>query len=166
MSPNLWRDGFAKTQFLVDVFTLKVLNISFHWYLASTVSVKKMSSYPNDDPLCMTSYYSLDALNILSFAFAFDSLIKIWNRSQAQVGCMRQVLAAGALGRPRGIRWRGRWEGGSGWQTHINPWLIHVNVWQKPLQYCKVISLQLIKINGKKYALQWVCLVSFLLEFV
>ena len=23
------------------------------------------------------------------------------------------------------------------------------NVWQKPLQYCKVISLQLIKINGK-----------------
>ena len=27
-------------------------------------------------------------------------------------------------------------EGGSGWGTHINPWLIHVNVWQKPLQYC------------------------------
>ena len=36
---------------------------------------------------------------------------------------------------------------GSGWGTHVNPWLIHVNVWQKPLQYCKVISLQLIKIN-------------------
>ena len=28
--------------------------------------------------------------------------------------------------------------------------LKNVNVWQKPLQYCKVISLQLIKINGKK----------------
>ena len=41
-------------------------------------------------------------------------------------------------------------EGGSGWGTHVNPWLIHVNMWQKPLQYCKVISLQLIKINGKK----------------
>ena len=40
--------------------------------------------------------------------------------------------------------------GGSGWGIHANPWLIHVNVWQKPLQYCKVISLQLIKINGKK----------------
>ena len=40
--------------------------------------------------------------------------------------------------------------GGSGWGTHVNPWLIHVNVWQKPLQYSKVISLQLIKINGKK----------------
>ena len=46
--------------------------------------------------------------------------------------------------------WGGRWEGGSGWGAHVNPWLIHVNVWQKPLQYCKVISLQLIKINGKK----------------
>ena len=39
--------------------------------------------------------------------------------------------------------------GGIGWGTHVNPWLIHVNVWQKPLQYCKVISLQLIKINEK-----------------
>ena len=27
--------------------------------------------------------------------------------------------------------------------------VLHVNVWKKPLQYCKVISLQLIKINGK-----------------
>ena len=45
--------------------------------------------------------------------------------------------------------WGGRWEGGSGWGTHVNPLLIRVNVWQKPLQYCKVISLQLIKINEK-----------------
>ena len=37
---------------------------------------------------------------------------------------------------------------------HVNPWLIHVNVWQKPLQYCKVNSLQLIKINGKKRKIQ------------
>ena len=93
-----------------------------------------------------------------------------WNRSPAQVGCMRQVLGAGALGRPRGMGWRGRWEGRSGWRgrwegrsgwrgrregrsgwrIHVNPWLIHVSVWQKPLQYCKVFSLQLIKINEKK----------------
>ena len=73
-----------------------------------------------------------------------------WNRSPAQDGCMRQALGPGALGRPRGIGWRGRQEGGSGWGIHVNPRLIHVNVWQKPLQYCKVISIQLIKINGKK----------------
>ena len=57
-----------------------------------------------------------------------------WNRSPAQVGCMRQVLRPGALGSPRGIGWRGRLEEGAGWGTHVNPWLIHVNVWQKPLQ--------------------------------
>ena len=73
-----------------------------------------------------------------------------WNRSPAQVGCMRQVLGAGALGRPRGMGWGESWEGESGWGIHVNPCLIHVSVWQKPLQYCKVISLQLIKINGKK----------------
>ena len=72
-----------------------------------------------------------------------------WNRSPAQVGCMSQVLGPGAVGRPRGIRWRGRWEGGLGWGIHVYPWLIHVNVWQKPLQYCKVISLQLIKKKKK-----------------
>ena len=31
--------------------------------------------------------------------------------------------------------------------------MTHVNVWQKTLQYCKVISLQLIKITGKKIEL-------------
>ena len=31
-----------------------------------------------------------------------------------------------------------------------DPWLCHVNAWQKPLQYCKVISLKIIKINQKK----------------
>ena len=51
---------------------------------------------------------------------------------------------------PEGWDGEGGGRGESGWETHVNPWLIHVNVWKKPLQYCKVISLQLIKINGKK----------------
>ena len=70
---------------------------------------------------------------------------------------MRQVLGPGALGRPRGIGWRGRWVEGSGWGIHVNPWLILVNVWQKPLQYCKVTSLQLIKINEKKKKKRRIC---------
>ena len=41
--------------------------------------------------------------------------------------------------------WGGRGKGDLGWGKHVYPWLIHVNVWQKALQYCKVISLQLIK---------------------
>ena len=44
------------------------------------------------------------------------------------------------------VGWGGRWEGGLGWGTHVHPWLIHINVWQKPPQYCKVISLQLNKL--------------------
>ena len=47
---------------------------------------------------------------------------------------MRQALGPGALGKPRGSGWRGRWEGGSGWGTHVNPWLFHFNVWQNSLQ--------------------------------
>ena len=35
---------------------------------------------------------------------------------------------------PEGWDWEGRWEGGSGWGAHVYPWLIHVNVWQKPPQ--------------------------------
>ena len=31
----------------------------------------------------------------------------------------------------------------AGWGTQVHSWLIHVNVWQKPLQCCKVIKLQL-----------------------
>ena len=42
------------------------------------------------------------------------------------------------------------WERGSGWGTHVHPWLTHVNVWQKPPQYCKGFGkeeLPPIKIN-------------------
>ena len=54
---------------------------------------------------------------------------------------------------PEGSGGEGGRRRGSGWGTHVNPWLIHVNVWQKLLQYCKVINLQLIKIIGKKKGL-------------
>ena len=43
--------------------------------------------------------------------------------------------------------------------THVHLWLIHVNVWQKPLQYCKIISLQLNKFReGNGTPLQYSCL--------
>ena len=60
-----------------------------------------------------------------------------WSRSPAQVGCMRQALRPGVLGKPRGSGWSGRWKGGSGWGTHVNPWLFHSNVWQNSLQIKK-----------------------------
>ena len=51
-------------------------------------------------------------------------------------------------GHPKPVPWdnpEGR--GGEGGErrvqdggTHVYPWLIHVDVWQKPPQYCKVIQ--------------------------
>ena len=52
---------------------------------------------------------------------------------------MRQALRPGALGKPRGSGWRGKWEGGSGWGSHVNPWLFHFNVRQNSLQIKKKI---------------------------
>ena len=43
---------------------------------------------------------------------------------------------------PEGWDGEGR-GGGFGMGTHVYPWLIHVNVWQKLPQYCKVINIQL-----------------------
>ena len=43
-------------------------------------------------------------------------------------------------------RWDTREGGGKGVQDdgpHVHLWLIGIDIWRKPLQYCKVISLQL-----------------------
>ena len=42
-----------------------------------------------------------------------------------------------------------------GKNTGVDPWLVHVNVWQKLLQCCGVVSLQLKK---KKRILEWVAI--------
>ena len=45
---------------------------------------------------------------------------------------------------PIGVGWSGRWGGRfkRGW-TYVYLWMIHIDVWKKPTQYCKVIILQL-----------------------
>ena len=99
----------------------------------------------NDNPICKTEketqMYRTDFWTLWEKAkvgcFKRTALKHVyylgWNRSPAQVGCMRQVPRPGALGRPRGIGWRGRWEWGLGGGIHVYPRLIHVNVWQKPV---------------------------------
>ena len=58
------------------------------------------------------------------------------------LGFSRQEHRRDGMGREEG--------GGIRMGNTCNPWLIHVNVWQNALQHCKVISLQLIKINERK----------------
>ena len=72
-----------------------------------------------------------------------------WNRSPAQVGCMRQALGPGALGGTGGSGWSGRWEGGSWSGIHVNSRTFHFNVWQN--------SLQKKKKRKKKYKYIHVC---------
>ena len=62
---------------------------------------------------------------------------------QSRFNAWDRVLIAGALGRPWEMGWGERCEGGSGWGISVHLRLIRVNVWWKPLQYCKVISPQL-----------------------
>ena len=63
-------------------------------------------------------------------------------------------------GHPKLVLWDNPegWDGEGGGRgiqdggTHVHPWLIHVDVWQKPPQYYKIISLQLkliLKINKR-----------------
>ena len=52
---------------------------------------------------------------------------------------MRQALGPGALGRPRGIGWRGRWEGGSGWGTPVNPMAVSFQCMTKFTTIKKII---------------------------
>ena len=61
--------------------------------------------------------------SVSSMHEAGHSKLVLWDNPRDRVG-----------GSGRGIQ-----DGG----THVYPWLIHVNVWQKPPQYCKVIVLQL-----------------------
>ena len=76
-----------------------------------------------------------------TYIFIYIHIYSWMHETSAQGWCTGMTLRDG-MGREVG--------GGLGWGTHVNPWLINVNVWQKPLQYCKVISLQLIKIIGGK----------------
>ena len=77
---------------------------------------------------------------------------------QSRFNSWNRVLKARALGQPWGMGRGGRWEWGSGWGTHVHSWLILVNVCQKPLHHCKVISLQLKWINKLKKKKRNACL--------
>ena len=56
-----------------------------------------------------------------------------------ETGCSKPVH----WDNPEGWDGEGDRRGFQGWRTHVHPWLIHVNVWQKLPHYCKVTGLQL-----------------------
>ena len=115
-----------------------------HSFKNSLLDLKKKNSFQNSDlketkappgVVCVSLHLSLKC-NISSV------------KQIASPGWMHETSAQGwCTGKTQRD---GMGREGSGWGTHVNPQLIHVNVRQKPLQYCKVISPQLIKINEEK----------------
>ena len=85
----------------------------------------------------------------LSFFLSFMYITTGKIDGQRKFDSWSRVPKVGALGQPRGTGWGGRWHRFSMGGTHVYPWLIHVDVWQKPSQYCKVIILQVKEINKK-----------------
>ena len=83
----------------------------------------------------------------VSFCVLTSNELEFLLWSPVPVRCMRQGAQGWCTGMTQRDGMGREVGGGSGWGTHVNPWLIHVNVWQNPLQYCKVISLQLKQIN-------------------
>ena len=49
---------------------------------------------------------------------------------QSKFNALKRAFKAGAVGKTIGMEWGERWEGVQNGETHIHPWLIHVNVWQ------------------------------------
>ena len=60
---------------------------------------------------------------------------------------MRQVLRLVHWENLEGVGGEGGGRGGSGWGTHVNPWLFHFSVLQNPLQIKKKIK----KIKNYKF---------------
>ena len=70
-----------------------------------------------------------------------ETCILPYVKQSAGPGSMHETGRSGPVHWDDLVGWDG--EGRSGWRTHVHPWLIHGNVWQKPLKYHKIISLQL-----------------------
>ena len=111
------------------------------YYLYNSVNPKsfwnkvfKEWTFDSSINLCL---FFCSAYRVIINIFLNSIYYQGWNRSPAQVGCMRQALGPGALGRPGGSGWSGRWQGASGWGRHVNSRPFHFNVWQNSLQIKK-----------------------------
>ena len=52
-----------------------------------------------------------------------------------------QGTQTGALQKPRGVGWGGRWEVQEGWYICIPMAVIHVDIWQRTTKFCKAVIL-------------------------
>ena len=108
----------------------------------------------NDNPVCETAkekqMYRIVFQPLWEKVRVDDLSESHWNmyificetNHQCRFDAWDRVLRAGTLGWPRGMGWGGKWEGGFRMGNTCTP-MADSCLWQKPLQYCKVISFQL-----------------------
>ena len=108
----------------------------------------------NDDPICETArdtdvkYRLLDSVGEGKGGIIGETSIETCTISYVKQitspGSMHDTGCSGLVNwdDPEGCDGEGG-EGHSGWGTHVHPWLIHVNVWQKPLQYCNQAPIKI-----------------------
>ena len=116
----------------IEIFSLQRSRINFLKVNSQCTSPDTLSLAWNMD------WWSISHMIIYMFQ-CYSLKSSHWVQKSVRYICVSYCLSLGWLW---GMGWGERWEGGSGWGTHAHPWLIHVNVWQKPPQYCKVINLQ------------------------
>ena len=93
----------------------------------------------------LSAYGHLDCFHVLAIVNSAAVNIEVHVSLLVLVSlvCMHRGGIAGLYGSSiSSIGWSEE-AGGRGFQdseAHVYPWLIHVNVWQKPQHYCKVIT--------------------------
>ena len=111
-NPKSWVFSPGQAYFLI--FEVLIHPWIFHFKIMREARVILVPPWEDESILRHGRFF--DYMKIQTFVTQSNFfLFFAWNRSPAQVGCMRQALGPGALGRPRGSGWRGRWEVGLGW---------------------------------------------------
>ena len=85
---------------------------------------------PSDSSSQKNVSFKMTTCDLGEWQWNMYNIIYEMNR-QSRFDVWYRMLGAGALGWPRGMVLGRRWEGGSGWGTHVYPWQIHVDVWQQ-----------------------------------
>ena len=77
-------------------------------------------------------WFARIALKHVNYHMWNESPIQVWCMIQDAWGCCTGMTQRDGIGEGDGREFR--------MGTHVHLWLIHVSVWQRPPQYCKVIQ--------------------------
>ena len=149
--------SITNTRSLLELMSIESLILSNHLILCRPLLLLP-SIFPSIRVFSNESVLRIRWPKYWSFSFSISSsnecsgLISFridWFDLFAVQGILKSFLqhhSSKALGQPRGMVWGGRREEGSGWQTRVYLWRIHVDIWQNQYNIVKLKN----KIKKKK----------------